>query len=193
MVILTLDHICSDGKLRNLLSKLEKTQLIFLMQTPKKLSLLLGQLKVTTQQLRVQQISIKPLKKITLLQLRQNTNVFWIALDTWRLKALKSLIFLYKKMDQLILMSFKMPLKKRPLESQCISLIMKSLLFKDSKKQARFVKIMIYFFILIVLRLLEKFPSMFKILTFTWYQYLATKYMVQKEWELYMYEEKVQE
>ena len=193
MVILTLDHICSDGKLRNLLSKLEKTQLIFLMQTPKKLSLLLGQLKVTTQQLRVQQISIKLLKKITLLQLRQNTNVFWIALDTWRLKALKSLIFLYKKMDQLILMSFKMPLKKRPLESQCISLIMKSLLFKDSKKQARFVKIMIYFFILIVLRLLEKFPSMFKILTFTWYQYLATKYMVQKEWELYMYEEKVQE
>ena len=193
MVILTLDHICSDGKLRNLLSKLEKTQLIFLMQTPKKLSLLLGQLKVTTQQLRVQQISIKPLKKITLLQLRQNTNVFWIALDTWRLKALKSLISLYKKMDQLILMSFKMPLKKRPLESQCISLIMKSLLFKDSKKQARFVKIMIYFFILIVLKLLEKFPSMFKILTFTWYQYLATKYMVQKEWELYMYEEKVQE
>ena len=193
MVILTLDHICSDGKLRNLLSKLEKTQLIFLMQTPKKLSLLLGQLKVTTQQLRVQQISIKLLKKITLLQLRQNTNVFWIALDTWRLKASKSLISLYKKMDQLILMSFKMPLKKRPLESQCISLIMKSLLFKDSKKQARFVKIMIYFFILIVLRLLEKFPSMFKILTFTWYQYLATKYMVQKEWELYMYEEKVQE
>ncbi len=193
MVILTLDHICSDGKLRNLLSKLEKTQLIFLMQTPKKLSLLLGQLKVTTQQLRDQQISIKPLKKITLSPLRQNTNVFWIALDTWRLKALKSLIFLYKKMDQLILMSFKMPLKKRPLESQCISLIMKSLLFKDSKKQARFVKIMIYFFILIVLKLLEKFPSMFKILTFTWYQYLATKYMVQKEWELYMYEEKVQE
>ena len=193
MVTPTLDHICSDGKLRNLLSKLEKTQLIFLMQTPKKLSLLLGQLKVTTQQLRVQQISIKPLKKITLLQLRQNTNVFWIALDTWRLKASKSLISLYKKMDQLILMSFKMPLKKRPLESQCISLIMKSLLFKDSKKQARFVKIMIYFFILIVLKLLEKFPSMFKILTFTWYQYLATKYMVQKEWELYMYEEKVQE